>query len=102
MPRSEVPIPFRYVDEAELTARPVVWDDPEWLGFSGTCFAIELFGGVFGITARHVLGSKVLRWKEFRVPKNLDDVYPTLLIPKSVYWYNAGAYDHVADIAVVV
>src|SRR6266542_2395449 len=39
------------VDEALLAVRPVVWDDAEWIGFSGTCFVFSLFGGTFGFTA---------------------------------------------------
>ncbi len=77
-----------------------MWVSEQWHGFSGTCFNVHLFGRSFACTARHVLGVDKVNYLDFRVANNLSDPYPRLLVPKRVYWYNSGAYDHLSDIAV--
>ena len=89
--------PWKIVTEC---VRPLVWDDAEYPGFSGTCFLLDAFGKTYAFTARHALGGAPP--SNLAISKTLKSGPVTLLMPSVTYWYNAGDYDHLADKAVAV
>lgn len=82
------------------SVRPVVWFDDDYPGFGGTCFLVRAFGCTFAVTARHVLGGTPP--VNLMIPHTCDSGPMDLRRPRDIYWYNAGDYDHVADIAIAV
>lgn len=90
-------------EAAVAAVRPVVWLDDNYPGFSGTCFLVNAFGLTFALTARHVLGgSGPTRAENMAVPESLDSPQMDPIKPQAVFWYNAGDYDHLADLAVAL
>jgi hypothetical protein len=81
--------------------RPVVWNHHRYPGFAGTCYCWTFLGHFFAVTARHVLGKRTVRPNAVRIPRDLNSLRMELLRPTNVYWYNAGDYDHVVDVAVL-
>jgi hypothetical protein len=95
-------LPRSPLRRAAASVRGVVWHDDDFPGFAGTCVLINALGLHCAVTARHVLNGALPAPDNFRVPADQTTGRMRLIEPKAIFWYNAGTYDHVADVAVAI